>query len=595
MRLIFPKNQVPRRTSYQKLGDCSDRSSLLFYLMPLVFLVGCGFKSVVEVSSSCGKPQDPACRKAQVKSYPSLDLDEIGSREIEVLQNLSISLTSHAQREDFELGLYNFTCTLKTESYNSTQDCGTVSGSFDWNGSKGTLNWTPDLQAAPGGYKRSYLFTLVAMSKSNPAVSDSLNVRVDVSPPRRILDLSFDSLVWPNDVSTASIGSTLSLVSAAKKHSKAAAGLRAQITNGSTGFVTTSNFTSRKKFAIGFWIRVNSIHNAQSGDEIVIADAGNHFKAGLLYSSAPQAGWRAKLNDNNGSSVSSAVLQQDAWNYLIFDVSLHPSLGSRAIYVDGIERTRDEGLSNDGDVRQIEKFGAASSSSGNLNVIYDISNLAISDLYQGVQPGIDVYNFEVADFGEFLSKSVGTTIFQSSEAAIQGNFGMRVISLAGSNGNVRAHPFGPQQTVFVGMWLKIHDGHSIPESGSPYTSIFRSPGSTSNRPDGWYRYYASDGFMSYMFHNTTGNIKAPNAKIGSYNYVVWGTRTESNQSLGFRRLYVDGQEFSIQNNLNNTQAIPTVSFDFGPVFTSGGLTMTYDIDEIKIGYSFDSVRPEMGL
>jgi hypothetical protein len=80
MRPIPQKNQVSPRTSYQQLGDSSFRGSLLFYLMSLVLFVSCGFKSEVEVSLSCGKPQDPACRKALIKSSFD-DITTITTRE----------------------------------------------------------------------------------------------------------------------------------------------------------------------------------------------------------------------------------------------------------------------------------------------------------------------------------------------------------------------------------------------------------------------------------------------------------------------------------------------------------------------------------
>jgi len=222
-----------------------------------------------------------------------------------------------------------------------------------------------------------------------------------------------------------------------------------------------------------------------------------------------------------------------------------------------------------------------------------IDDLKIGTTVESVQPVIKKYDFETENFGEFSSTSVGTTVTQISDAAKNGALGMRATSISGSKGHLTSQSFGPSQTIYIGMWIRLHEDFVEPVEGWPYTSIFRTIGGTSSRPDGWFRFYTTDGFMSHMWHNHVGSIKVgPIPPLGQWYHVVFATKHAFGGANGYRTLYINGEIAGESQNVNNAQDNVLNAINFGPIFTSGALTMTYDIDDIKIGNSFDAVRPE---
>jgi len=501
--------------------------------------------------------------------------------------------SSNSQPQDFDADGDSITydCAVKRDPYGIDEDCAALPGQISFATATGILNWQTSDTVATGGYRRTYYFKITGIENHSEAHSSQAEFTVTVDPPAPLLHASFDVPAWGELGTTSNVGSTITQTLSATKEVGVGLGLRAAVTSGSAGYVSSLSWDPVTKIAAGFWIRIQPGFVATDNDVVQVLRGGPSFSVSLVYSTTAPAGWRVRVQDNVGVTTSTVPLWTDAWNHVVASAELHNSAGARAIWIDGISRGSDSGVASSGTISSFDQIGAAGAPPG-VTLTFDIDELKAGRSFESVQPGVITYDFETSGWGGFASADPQSTLLQSATAAKHGAMGMRVDSVNSSRGRVVTRDSGYQQTMYVGVWYRMPSNHTVhPPGESPYCSLFRSnPG---GRPDGWLRYWGSDGAMKFMYHNaSTYNKSADPVPSNRWVYLIFGSRISfSGVNDGFRHVFVDGTSYISAVNQNTFQAVPPGQLRLGADFATAGMSVQYDMDDVKIGHSYDSVRP----
>lgn len=526
------------------------------------------------------------------------ELDAVSTQTITAGEILNLQFTDHGQTQDVDGHPLLFTCTFFRGPFEQAgDDCvSSLPGTANFNSSTGELSWATNSSTSTGGYQEEFNFKISASDQYIVPLIDELTFKVIVNPPLPLQDITFDTPTWGELMAYDNVGSTISQSTSAAKAWDGGMGLRASIISGSTGYVATNSFAPTDRLALSLWLRVASGFNSVAGDEVVVLRAGPDFKLFLKHVDTGSVGWQLALRNESGGVTSCPIaLQPDSWSLVTISTYLNSSAGYRRIWLDGIACADDSNLINTGTISAVDRLGATEASPG-LSLTYDIEDLRIGQSFESVQPPSMLITFDVPNWGEFSLSPNPSIMTQDSAAAKMGSAGMRFNSMSNTNGTyARTQTFGSQQSIYVGMWLKVNGNFIVPDAGSPYTSITRSG---IGRPDFWFRYYVGTvDSMSFMWHNAVGNNRIDSFPLDRWIYVIYGTRHAYNDAYGHRRVLIDGQVVANTQNLgNNGQATTPYNLLLGPANTtangaSSRLQMTYDLDEMKIGPTLDSVRP----